>query len=297
MARLFLLLVAAGAVVLAAGWVLTRPATVSEADLAGIEPDLARGEWVFNAAGCVSCHAPPGAETDEARRVLAGGERFETPFGTFVAPNITPHPEAGIGGWTRAEVVGAIARGTSPSGAHYYPAFPYAAYGLADLPDLVSLAAYLETLPADPTPSGAHDLPFPFNVRTGIGAWKRLNVSPGWQIDTGGDPVLDRGRYLVEALGHCAECHTPRDATGGLDRSRWMAGAPNPSGRGTIPNITPAALTWSEADIAAYLESGFTPDFDVVGGSMASVVRNFAKLTPDDRLAVARYLKALPAIP
>lgn len=296
MRRALIALAAIAAVLVAAGWVLTRPEAISADGIAGIEPDLARGEWVFHAAGCASCHATPGAETEEERLVLSGGERFETPFGTFVAPNITPDPAAGIGSWARAEVVSAIARGTSPDGRHYYPSFPYAAYGKADLSDLVSLAAFLETLPADPASHPGHDLSFPFNIRAGVGLWKLLYAGDGWVLDAPGDDPIAHGRYLVEALGHCGECHTPRGALGGLQSGAWLAGAPNPSGRGNIPNITPGALQWSEADIAAYLETGFTPEFDVVGGSMTSVVRNFSMLEPSDRAAVAAYLKAIPAV-
>ena len=123
--------------------------------------------------------------------------------------------------------------------------------------------------------------------------WMR---APQWAAADTGDESLDRGRYLAEALGHCAECHTPRNALGGLDRGRWMGGAPNPSGKGTIPNLTPAALKWSAPDIAYYLETGFTPDFDSVGSHMVAVVENFAKLPPEDRAAVAAYLKALPPV-
>jgi mono/diheme cytochrome c family protein len=106
----------------------------------------------------------------------------------------------------------------------------------------------------------------------------------------------EQGRYLVEVLGHCAECHTPRNRLGGLQRARWLAGAPNPSGKGNIPNITPAALDWSVGDIAEYLSSGFTPEFDTAGGSMAEVIENTARLTDADRLAIAAYLKRVPAV-
>lgn len=109
-------------------------------------------------------------------------------------------------------------------------------------------------------------------------------------------PELERGRYLVEALGHCAECHTPRNAFGGLDKANWMGGAPNPSGEGRIPNITPAALRWNAAEIAEYLKSGFTPEFDSAGGSMAAVIRNTSQLTDSDRAAIAAYLAALPSV-
>ena len=295
MLRLVFWIGSAGALIALAAWVLFLPERVAPSDIAGIEPDLARGEYVFNAAGCASCHSvqrsPPGQ-----RLVLAGGQEFKSDFGTFVAPNISSHPTAGIGSWSRLDIVNAVRHGTSPEGRHYYPAFPYATYARANLSDLVSLAAYLETLPADPTPSQPHDIAFPFNIRAGVGAWKFLYVDTDWVVEATTEEE-ERGRYLVEALGHCAECHTPRDSLGGLDRTRWMAGAPNPSGDGRIPNITPAELDWSADDIAAYLESGFTPDFDVVGGSMASVVISLSNLPPEDHLAIANYLKALPAIP
>jgi mono/diheme cytochrome c family protein len=161
---------------------------------------------------------------------------------------------------------------------------------------MLDLVAYLRTLPADATPSGAHELGFPFNIRRAVGGWKLLFASDQWVLADAPTPQVERGRYLVEALGHCAECHTPRNALGGLNRSDWLAGGPNPDGEGTIPNITPGKLTWTENDIAYYLETGFTPDFDSVGGSMAHVVRNTARLTPEDRLAIAAYLKAVPAV-
>ena len=189
-----------------------------------------------------------------------------------------------------------VMRGVSPDGAHYYPAFPYTAYGLMEPQDVADLWAFWQTLPANPTPSAAHEVGFPFSIRRSLGGWKLLFGTAQWTVAEPGDATLTRGRYLVEALGHCAECHTSRNALGGLNRSRWMGGAPNPSGKGSIPNLTPAALKWSDTDIAYYLETGFTPDFDSVGGHMVSVVDNFAKLPPDDRAAVATYLKALPPV-
>jgi mono/diheme cytochrome c family protein len=146
---------------------------------------------------------------------------------------------------------------------------------------------------------GQHRLGFPFNIRRGVGLWKLLYAddAPIAEIDEG-DTQLARGRYLVEALGHCGECHTPRDFAGGPKRDLWLAGAPNPEGRGRIPNITPAGTIadWSQADIAYYLESGFTPEFDSVGGSMVDVQENMAKLPAADRDAIAAYLKAIPPV-
>lgn len=283
------------ALIAGAGLYVTRPATVSAEEIAGIEPDLARGEYVFHAAGCASCHAADEAR-GEARLVLTGGHRLVTPVGTFVVPNISQDPRHGIGGWSRAEVVTALVKGTSPDGRHLFPALPYAAYARAELSDMVSLAAFLETLPADPTPNRPHELSFPFSIRAGIGAWKLLNLNTGWSVEVpADDPVLVRGRYIAEALAHCGECHTPRTPTQGLDTARWFAGAPNPSGKGSIPNITPAKLDWSHDDIAAFLVSGFKPDFDVAAGSMAEVVTEMASLPEADVAAVAAYVKAVPA--
>ncbi|MEO0692807.1 MAG: cytochrome c [Pseudomonadota bacterium] len=295
MLRVLGILLAALVVAAFAGWAMTRPATVDADAIAAITPDLARGELVFHISGCASCHAEKGSE-GEARLVLKGGVRLESEFGTFVAPNISSHPEAGIGGWSTADIVNAVMHGTSPGGQHYYPAFPYGSYGQADLADIVSLAAYLQTLPADPTPSEPNDLAFPFTIRAGVGLWKLVNGPFTPVIDVGDDARLQRGQYLAETLGHCGECHTPRNTTQGLDTTRWFAGAPNPSGRGNIPNITPGALTWSEADIVAYLQTGFTPEFDVAGGSMTSVVQNLSNLPFEDLEAIAAYVKAVPPV-
>ena len=142
----------------------------------------------------------------------------------------------------------------------------------------------------------ARPVVLPFSIRRNIGLWKLMFLRSGWVLQDAPTPELERGRYIVEALAHCAECHTPRNALGGLDRSRWMAGAPSPDGKGRIPNITPGKLTWSEAEIFAYLTTGFTPEFDSVGGHMAYVVENMSKLPESDVHAVVAYLKALPPL-
>lgn len=275
--------------VIGAGWVVTRPAPLPAGALDGITADAARGAVTFAAAGCAGCHAG----TDGPREVLSGGRAFVTDFGTFHAPNISSDPEHGVGDWSDLELASAIMRGVSPGGAHYYPAFPYTSYIKANPQDVADLIAHMRTLPASDTPSLQHDLRFPYNIRTGLGVWKALYLRDDWVAEAS-TSELERGRVLVEALGHCAECHTPRNALGGLDRSAWMTGAPNPSGEGRIPGISPATLDWSAQDIAAYLESGFTPEFDSAGGSMADVIHGTAALSDDDRLAIAAYLKALP---
>ncbi|SDI93626.1 cytochrome c [Salipiger marinus] len=291
MRRLLAGVALAGVALAGAGWVLTAPDPVPEELLAGLSGDAARGEAVFTAAGCASCHHAPDSED---RLVLAGGQSFPSDFGTFRAPNISPDPDHGIGGWSFAQFANAVTRGISPEGQHLYPAFPYTAYAQMAPQDLADLWAYMATLPADATPNQPHDLPFPFSLRRGVGVWKLLYADRGFVLPDPGTPDLTRGRYLAEALAHCGECHSPRTALGGLDRSAWLTGAPDPSGRGTIPGLTPDQLDWSAEDIAYYLESGFTPDYDSAGGHMVEVITNFAALPAEDRAAVAAYLKALP---
>lgn len=280
--------------VLGAGgaWVLTRPATLPVDFAAGHVPDSANGALVFAAAGCASCHAAPDA-TGDAKLTLAGGYSFASDFGTFYAPNISPAPQ-GIGGWTLPDFARAITKGVSPQGQHYYPAFPYTAYSHMTDGDVADLFVYMQGLPASDTASKAHDVGFPFNIRRALGLWKVMFGDDDFVLTEAATPTLERGRYLVEALAHCGECHTPRNALGGLDRSAWLSGAPNPSGKGRIPDITPAGLDWSESDLVYYFESGFTPDYDSAGGSMAAVVNNLAQLPESDRVAIAAYLKALP---
>lgn len=278
-------------------WVLTIPQTVDAAAYSGLRGDSGRGAQAFAAAGCASCHMAEGAQGAD-KLVLSGGQRFVTAFGTFVAPNISSDPVAGIGGWSVTDLANAVTRGVSPEGAHYYPAFPFDSYKSMAPQDLVDIHAYLATLPAAAMPSPAHELGFPFNIRRGLGLWKLAFARP--------DPVLalpdltpaeQRGRYLVETMGHCAECHTPRNALGALDTNRWLAGGPDASGQHSIPNITPGALSWDEGEIVEYLTSGFTPDYDSAGGHMALVVENYAQLPEEDRAAVAAYLKRVPPTP
>lgn len=277
-----------------AGWVLTAPEPLPAAELEALTGDPARGRVTFAAAGCASCHVAPDGEAGEAP-VLAGGQRFVTDFGTFVAPNISPSPQ-GIGDWTDAEIMNAVLRGVSPEGQHYYPAFPWNAYWKADPQDVADLVAYLRTLPPSAAENQPHEVPFPFSIRRAIGAWKLLFLQDDWVVGGELAPEAERGRYLVEALAHCGECHTPRNALGGLRTGAWLGGAPDPAGDGQNPNITPAGLRWSKGEIVAMLQSGFTPEFDVVGGEMAEVVSNTSQLPPEDLAAIAAYLKAVPAV-
>lgn len=266
---------------------ITRTLSVDPEDFAGLTGQPTRGEQVFHAAGCHSCHA---SESDNDQKALVGGQAFPSDFGTFYAPNISSDPVHGLGAWSLLDFANALQKGVSPKGQHYYPAFPYTNYARMTPQDVVDLWAYLLLQPGSPTPSKPHDIEFPFNIRRGLGLWKQLYFTDDWIVD---DPASERGRYLVEALAHCGECHTPRNAIGGLDLSKWLHGAPNPSGKGTIPNITPSKLQWDAIDIAFYLDEGFTPEFDSVGGHMVPVVENMAKLPPEDRAAIAEYLVGL----
>ncbi|WP_299986940.1 cytochrome c [uncultured Ruegeria sp.] len=293
MKRFFLFTAFIALLVGLAGLVLTRPQRMDQSQLDDLNPDLARGEIVFHAAGCASCHSAQGA-IGEDKLMLSGGRRFETDFGTFIAPNISSDPEVGIGSWSVLDLANALIHGTGPEGQHYFPAFPYTSYAHMTTDDVVSLHAFLSTLPAVTAESKAHEVGFPFNVRRGMGGWKLLFMTPEWVVEGDLTDQQRLGRYLVEALGHCAECHTPRNSLGGLKRDLWLTGAPNPNGKGRIPGLTSDQLDWSEADIGEYLKSGFTPDYDSAGGEMVEVIENTSRLTDEDRLAIAAYLKAVP---
>ena len=292
------LLVAVIAAVAAAWWV-TAPATLTAEDLPVITPDPVAGERIFWAGGCASCHATPvdgkRARGDDKLK-LGGGMELDSPYGVFRVPNVSPHAD-GIGGWSMTDFVNAMQRGVSPDGKHYYPSFPYTSYARADTADIMHLKAYLDTLPAVAGRVADHSLAFPWSIRRGIGAWKRRYLDAGpVTAPVASNALVEQGRRLVEGLGHCGECHTERDRFGGLRTDRWLAGAPSLEGEGRVPGITPAGKnvgSWSDEDIAYYLESGFTPEFDAVGGNMVAVQENMARLTALDRQAIAAYLKSL----
>jgi mono/diheme cytochrome c family protein len=293
--RIFLVAILAGAAALGIYWWLTAPPRVSAVTTSAYAPDLANGLTTFNAGGCSSCHAVPG-QPDRTR--LGGGLAISSPFGTFYAPNISPDPADGIGRWTEAQFVRAVIQGVSPTGFHYFPAFPYTSYAHARVSDIRDLFAYLRTLPTVSGKVRDHDVPFPFNVRRNIGIWKWLFMdSKPFVPDTARLARWNRGAYLVNSLGHCAECHSPRNLLGGIISAQRFAGGPNPEGEGWVPNITQKGIgDWSEADIAYFLETGQLPDGDSVGGSMVRVIRNISQLSAEDRAAIAEYIKSLPPV-
>jgi mono/diheme cytochrome c family protein len=282
-------------VVAAALWVLTAPATVPASALGPHTPDLANGKTMFVAGGCSSCHAVPN-QPDRMR--LGGGLALNSPFGTFYIPNISSDPHDGIGGWSEAQFVTAMVKGTSPSGEHLYPAFPYTSYQHMRLDDLRDLFAYLKTLPPVAGHVRDHALKFPFNVRRGLGLWKLLFLDgEPFKPDASKSAQWNRGAYLVNGPGHCAECHSRRNFLGAIVSSKRFEGGPSPTLQGGVPSITQAKLgSWSEADIAGVLEDGTTPDADRVGGAMVDVVRNTSQLSPEDRAAMAAYIKSLGAV-
>ena len=263
-------------------FLLTKPVKIAKIDVTNFKLNPENGRHIFLASGCNSCHISEGSKN---KLLLGGGQKFVTNFGIFVAPNISTSKKYGIGSWSFSDFYNSIKFGQSPLGEHYFPAFPYNSYQHMSNNDVYDLWIYWKSLPSDETPSQVHDLVFPFNIRRNIGIWKILFIK-----DKYFDQTIDRSTYLVEALGHCAECHTPRNYLGGLKKSEWMRGGINPSGKGKIPSIHPEDLKWAKDEIMEYLSSGFTPDYDMVGGKMASVVENISQLSDLDRKLIADYL-------
>jgi len=257
-----------------------------------------RGKYLFDAAGCLGCHT----DTKNKGLPLTGGRAFKTSFGTFYSPNITPDRKTGIGDWTDDDFVRAIRNGVSPDKEHYYPVFPYASYTGMALDDILDLKAYLVSTPAVNKPNRAHDLEFPFSWRFMMTGWKLLFFRTGpFEPDPTRSAEWNRGAYLVEALGHCAECHTARNRFGGLERDMWLAGTKTGPEGGMVPNITPDKATgigtWTNTDLANALKIGMLPDGDFVGEGMAEFVENSgSRLNDSDIKAIGVHLKALPPI-
>ena len=269
----------------------------SAAGSAYAQGDATRGQYLAKAGGCLGCHT----EEKKDAVAFAGGRALKTPFGTFYGPNITPHPGAGLGRWNETDFMRAMSLGVRPDGANYFPAFPYPSFTRISDTDLRDLWAFLRTLAPSSRANQAHDLRFPFNLRVLVTGWKWMFFTPGPLASTSArTQVVNRGAYLVEALGHCGECHTPRNFLGGPKRNRFLAGTKTgPDGKGGAPNLTPTRLKkLSDGELKDFLLTGLDPDGDVASEAMGEVVRNTtSQLTPADLAAVIAYLRALAPLP
>jgi mono/diheme cytochrome c family protein len=264
------------------------PANLADADL------VARGEYLTRAADCEACHSVPGGKP------FAGGLPFKLPMiGTIYSTNITPDQETGIGAWSDEEFLKALHHGIGKDGKHLYPAFPYTSYALMTDSDVLAIKAYLLTLkPVKYTPP-PNDVSFPFNQRYLIMFWNVL-FNPSHRFRPNQDQPADwnRGAYLVEALGHCGDCHTPRNVLFGLDNKRKFAGAIIQGWKAY--NITPdldwGIGSWSDEQLEGYLSAGYAENRGSAGGPMSEVVDNSLRyMTEPDIKAIATYLKSVPA--
>ena len=257
-----------------------------------------RGDYVLRAAGGCGCH------TDYERRgpLLAGGKPVKTPFGIFYGTNITPDSETGIGEWSEAEFVRAMREGLGPEGGHYFPVFPYTSFTRMSRQDLRHLWAYLRTVKPVRRANKPHEVSAPFRWRFGVWWWKALYFKTGpLQRDTARSSQWNRGAYLVNAVGHCGECHTPRNFAGARKSAMHLAGSPDGADGKSVPNITPDVSTgigeWSEVDIVWYLQMGSDPDGDSAEGLMGELIEHgFGHLREADLRAIAVYLKSVKPI-
>jgi mono/diheme cytochrome c family protein len=275
---------------------LTAPRAVSaqtspSADL------VARGKYVFGATGGCGCH------TEKDRPVNSGGRKYDGPFGTVYSSNITPDKQTGIGGWTDEEIITAIRLGRRPNGERLIPVHPYPVFNGMAAEDLRALVAFLRTIPPVNRPNTPKKISVPGFESVFLPAWLAAFAPRETPPATAPTSGVARGEYLVRAVGHCGECHTPRGVTHATDNSRFLGGTQKGPEGDPVPNITPdkdTGLKWSEDEIADYLETGNKPDGDVAGGLMGEVIEGTAagykNLTKQDRLAIARYLKTIPAV-
>jgi mono/diheme cytochrome c family protein len=260
--------------------------------------EIARGKYVFGATGGCGCHTVPKGP------VNAGGRKYDGPFGTVYATNITPDRETGIGTWTDEQIITAIRLGRRPNGERLLPVHPFTVFnGMAE-EDLKAVTAFLRSVPAVKRPNQAKKITVPLFESVFLPAWLAAfapKETPPPKAPTSG---LARGEYLVRAVGHCGECHTPRTMTMATDNSRFLAGNPKGPEDQAMPNITPDRDTgigkWSVEEIADYLATGNKPDGDVAGGLMAEVIdgtlAGYKDMTKADLVAIAQYLKSIPAV-
>ncbi len=262
-------------------------------------PNIENGKYVMTTSGCVGCHTTK--EDHEKGLLLGGGRALKTPFGLFYSPNITPDPVNGIGNWTEANFHEAMRNGKNPAGEHYLPVFPYTSFTQMTDDDIRDLWAYMKTVPSLDHQNIPHGAPFIFRMRFTLGPWKMINFKAGaYEPDKDQSAEWNRGAYLVNALAHCGECHTPRNLMGGLKSGMYHAGAQDGPEGEAVPNITMDKATgigdWSEDDFDTLFTMGMLPDGDFVGSGMAEVIENTGKLTPEDKKAIITYLMTVPPI-
>jgi mono/diheme cytochrome c family protein len=273
------------------------PTQVLAQPIADSAPDalqLRRGQYLVAAGDCLSCHLREGGE------FLAGGRGLQTPFGVIYSSNITSDKETGIGGWTGNQFYRAMHDGVDDEGQNLYPAFPYPWFRLVSREDTDAILAYLKSTPAVRYTPPKNHLPFPLNFRSAVKGWNLLYLkSSDFQPDRGQSSEWNRGAYLVNGLGHCGGCHTPKNGLGadktqlalqGGSLDQWVA-----------PDLTSNSRTglgaWSVDDIAQYLQNGRNARADA-GGPMGEVVTYSTSLMSDaDRHAIAVYLKSQAASP
>ena len=260
--------------------------------------NIDRGRYVFDTAGCLACHT----DSKNGGQPLAGGRALSTPFGVYYSPNITSDRQYGIGSWTEADFVTALRHGKNPAGGAYFPVFPYTSFTAMSDRDMADLRAYIMSLPGVNKPNRDHETGIVFGNRLLATIWQMLFFEPGPMVaDMTKSDQWNRGAYLVEALGHCGECHTPRGRLGNLENGRRMAGSKLGPEGGMIPNITPDRKTgigkWRDDDLKDLFSIGLLPDGDFAGGGMAEVITNTtSKWTKDDLDAVIVYLRSLPRV-
>jgi mono/diheme cytochrome c family protein len=283
---------------LAVFWLLSAPRPLTLADLPQHKPDPANGLILYNSAGCHSCHKPSADLKDVDETLPAGGFALKTPVGTFYPPNLTPDADTGLGKWTDLDFVNAIQRGISPNGQHLIPALPYTSYAAMKTEDVLDIRAHLASLPAIASPHRDADIPLAFIVRRGIGLWKWIGLdTTKWQPDPAQPASWNRGAYLVNGPGHCAECHTPRNFAMARDNSKAFQGGPHPEGQGTVPSLRGLIERgrYKDAkDIASALQFGGMLGYDkVAAGGMGQVQKNMAQLPEADIAAIGEYLASL----
>jgi mono/diheme cytochrome c family protein len=286
------------AVAAVAFWWLTRPDPLPPSAIPAHEVDVRNGETLYHAGSCLACHRPPEGASSVDPSLPSGGRPFPTPLGVFYPQNITPDPETGIGRWSEADFVNAMARGLAPDGRHYFPAFPYMAYRAMRLRDLLDLRAYLMGLPAVKAVHPPHDVPQLGLARRGVGLWKRVALrQPPYSPDAGPLPSWKRGAYLVNAPGHCGECHTPKDWLMIEDLGRHLAGGPHPAGEGKVPSLRGllARKKYRDVDdLVLALQNGETLGYEgLSSGGMAAIQESLARLPEAELRALAEYLLSL----